>query len=30
LGIVRIRLPEAALPVEIDHVELSDQDHSRR
>jgi arylsulfatase A-like enzyme len=30
LGIVRIRLPEAALPVEIDHVELSGENRSRR
>jgi arylsulfatase A-like enzyme len=30
LGIVRIRLPEAALPVELDHVELSGENRSRR
>jgi arylsulfatase A-like enzyme len=30
LGIVRIRLPEAALPVQIDHVELTGANHSRR
>jgi arylsulfatase A-like enzyme len=30
LGIVRIRLPEAALPVQIDHVELTGADRSRR
>jgi len=30
LGIVRIRLPEAALPIELDHVELSGENRSRR
>jgi arylsulfatase A-like enzyme len=30
LGIVRIRLPEAALPIELDHVELTGENRSRR
>jgi hypothetical protein len=30
LGIVRLRLPEAALPVQIDHVELIGADRDRR